>query len=116
MHLQKLIEAEKVRFHSDDGQSVLHWVEQLRESGELLGFKSSVDAPPAGSGLAEDSFVLMMQTPYQKDVFAKYGHSFVGIDATHNTTHYEKTSLFTIIVRDRWGHGKNSSSVQISRS
>ena len=44
----------------------------------------------------------MIQTKYQKEVFGKYGHTFAGLDATHNTTHYENTSLFTVIVRDRW--------------
>ena len=29
----------------------------------------------------------------------------MGIDATHNTTQYEGVSLFTVIVRDAWGHG-----------
>lgn len=29
----------------------------------------------------------------------------MGIDATHNTTYYENMSLFTVLVRDRWGHG-----------
>ena len=38
----------------------------------------------------------------------KYVHAFAGIDATHNTTHYENTNLFTVIVRDKWGYGKIS--------
>ena len=49
----------------------------------------------------------MIQTKYQKEVFRKYGHTFAGLDATHNTTHYENTSLFTVIVCDQWGHGKS---------
>jgi hypothetical protein len=61
---------------------------------------------PKDSGLHEDAFVLAMQTPYQREVFEKYGHAFARLDTTHNTTHYMNTSLFTIIVRDRWGHGK----------
>ena len=59
-----------------------------------------------GSGLAVDTFVLMIQTHYQKEVFEKYGHGFAGIDATHNTTHYENMSLFTVIIQDNWGHGE----------
>ena len=100
------IEAEKIRLARGDGQSVLLWVEKLRQDGDLLAFKSSTDAVPKDSGLDEDAFVLIMQTPYQKEVFEKYGHAFAGLDATHNTTHYVNTSLFTIIVRDHWGHGK----------
>lgn len=90
----------------DDRQSVLLWVDQLRKDGNILTFKSSADSMPKDSGLDEDAFVLVMQTPYQREVFEKYGHAFAGLDATHNTTHYTNTSLFTIIVRDHWGHSK----------
>jgi hypothetical protein len=101
-----LIESEEIRLHPNDGESVVQWVEHLRKAGEILAFKSGADPAPKGSGLAVDSFVLMIQTRYQKEVFEKYGHAFVGIDATHNTTHYENMSLFTVIVRDHWGHGE----------
>lgn len=90
--------------HKDDGQSILQWVARLK--GDILAFKSSAEAAPAGSGLDPDTFVLILQTEYQREVFEKEGHSFAGIDATHNTTHYMNTSLFTVIVRDRWGHGE----------
>ena len=81
-------------------------MEHLQRDGEILGFKSSADPVPKGSGLADNAFVLMIQTKYQREVFGKYGHTFAGLDATHNTTHYENTSLFTVIVRDQWGHGE----------
>jgi len=102
---QKGLEAEKIRLDRDDGKSVLNWVSRLQEKGEILGFKKSSDPPPSDSGLAPGTFVLMIQTEYQREVFRKHGHTFSGIDATHNTTHYENMSLFTVLVRDRWGHG-----------
>ena len=37
--------------------------------------------------------------------FQKLGSDFVSIDATHNTTEYAGLNLFTILVRDWWGHG-----------
>jgi hypothetical protein len=85
---------------------VLRWVERLRESGDLLAFKSSADVALVGSGLEKDVFVLIIQTAYQREVFLQDGHSFAGIDATHNMTQYENTSLFTVLIRDRWGHGQ----------
>ena len=106
VHYQRGIESEQIRLHRNDGESVLQWVERLREDGDILGFKSSADPAPKDSSLAENAFVLMIQTQYQREIFGKYGHTFVGLDATHNTTHYENTSLFTVIVRDRWGHGE----------
>lgn len=103
--IQKDIEAETIRLDDRDGQSVLNWVENLRSRGELLGFKSSSDAPPPGSGLATDAFALCIQTAYQHECWTKFGNNFAGIDATHNTTHYEGMGLYTVITRDKWGHG-----------
>jgi hypothetical protein len=40
-------------------------------------------------------------------MFIEHGKNFAGIDATHNTTQYENVSLFTVMVRDRWGHGES---------
>ena len=105
--LKRGIESEEIRLHQNDGQSVLEWVEKLRKEGSILGFKSSMDLPPQGSGLAKETFALIIQNDYQREAFAKYGHhSFAGLDATHNTTHYENMSLFTVIVHDHWGHGE----------
>ena len=101
-----MIEAENIRLDKNDGESVLHWVEKLRESGEIIAFKSSTGAVPDRSALAKDAFVLVIQTEYQKEVYQKWGNEFIGVDATHNTTHYDKMSLFTIMVRDQWGHGE----------
>jgi hypothetical protein len=84
--------------HRDDGQSILLWVERLQRTGDLLAFKSSSDKPPTGSGLEEDTFVLLIQTAYQRKMFRSHGEPFAGIDATHNTTHYQNTSLFTMLV------------------
>jgi len=74
--------------------------------GAILAFKRNVKAAPAGLGLDSDTFVFILQTEYQREVFEKEGHSFAGIDATHNMTHYVNTSLFTVIVRDQRGHGE----------
>lgn len=98
--------------HRNDGESILQWVSRLQAAGDILAFKSSSQAAPDGSGLADDTFVLVIQTKYQKHIFEKYGHSFMGLDATHNTTQYEDTSLFTAIVRDHWGHGKKVSTAE----
>ena len=99
-----MIEAKNIRLDKDNGKSMLHWVEKLRESGEIIAFKSSMGAVPNGLALAKDAFVLVIQTKYQKEVYQKWGNEFIGVDATHNTTHYDKMSLFTIMVRDQWGH------------
>ena len=88
-----------------NGQWVIQWVEQLQIDGAILSFNHSEDPVPKGSDLAQDAFTLTIQTEYQHEVFRNYGHAFSGVNATHNTTYYENTSLFMVIVRDKWGHG-----------
>jgi hypothetical protein len=102
------MEAEEIRLHPQDGPSIIQWAARLREEEALLAFKMSCDLPPVGSALASNTFLLIVQTKYQRDMFQSLGGSFMGIDATHNTTHYENVSLFTVITRDRWGHGEAS--------
>ena len=36
------------RIDRNDGQSILHWVERLREAGSLMAFKSSSNPVPRG--------------------------------------------------------------------
>ena len=103
--IQKLLEAESVRKHAKDSLSMLQWVNRCRKNDWLLAFKASSDPVPEGFSLKPDTFVLCIQTRYQQECFRKYGKFFAGIDATHNTTYYENMSLFTVLVRDRWGHG-----------
>jgi hypothetical protein len=103
--IEKEIEAESVRFHSDDGLSTLQWVKQLEAKGHLLGFKAKSDPPPPGSGLDADVFTLMLQTNWQRTMFQKYGSALLCIDATHNTTMYNNLNLTTLVVRDKWAHG-----------
>jgi hypothetical protein len=107
--IEKQIEAETVCLDLDDGISTLCWVHNLQRKGQLLGFKSRSDPPPPGSGLDQDVFVCMIQTNWQRSMFAKYGQGILCIDATHNTTMYENMNLTTLVVRDRWGHGAFSS-------
>lgn len=75
------------------------------EDDSVLAFKSVADVPPEGSQLGANDFVLILQDSYQKEQFEKHGSKFSGIDATHNVTYYKGMLLFTIIVRDNWGHG-----------
>jgi hypothetical protein len=100
-----MIEEETVRLATQDGASVLKWVETLRARNHYVKIKTSSDNPPPGSGLDKSTFAVIIQTRYQRECWVKRGGRFTGIDATHNTTHYENMSLFTLLVRDRWGHG-----------
>ncbi|KAJ3506163.1 hypothetical protein NLJ89_g7021 [Agrocybe chaxingu] len=102
--IEKIIEEETVQLASQDGPSVLKWVENLRERGHYVEIKTSSDQPPDNSNLDSNAFVLIIQTKYQRECWQRHGSRFTGIDATHNTTHYENMSLFTLLARDKWGH------------
>ncbi|KAJ7783904.1 hypothetical protein DFH07DRAFT_764281 [Mycena maculata] len=73
--IQKMIEEESIQLAAQDGPSVLEWVDRLRKEGHFC------------------------------ECWEKYGTKFAGIDGTHNMTHYENMTLFTLLVRDEWGHG-----------
>ena len=105
-HIEKGIEAEKIRFNPDDGISVAQWAAKLHSADSLLGFKSRLCPVPPGSGLMKDTFTLMIQTPWQRFQYCAFASCLLCIDGTHNTTMYENTTLTTLLVRDGWGHGK----------
>lgn len=104
--IEKRIEEETIRLATQDGESVLRWVNVLQARGHYILIKTSNNEPPPNSNLNKDVFILIIQMKYQQECWKKHGHCFAGIDAMHSTTHYENMSLFTLLVRDRWGHGK----------
>nr|GAT55236.1 predicted protein [Mycena chlorophos] len=94
------------RLDPDDDKSVLAYVEKLRAEGNFVFIKTRRDALPGGTDLEADSFVLIIHMRYQQQCWYRYGHDqFVGIDATHNMTHYHNVGLYSLVVRDDWGHG-----------
>ena len=106
--IQKSIEEETIHLAGGDGSSVVAWAEKPKAEGHFMSLKTSSSAPPPGSNLAGEIFVLIIQTKYQQECWCKHGHRFAGLDATHNTTHYENMSLFTLLICDKWGHGMSN--------
>ena len=103
--LRQIVEADVIRLEDNDAISVRLWATRLRQGGVEAVLKEKMDPPPPGSGLSEDCFVLCIQTMFQRDRFRALGSDFLSIDATHNTTQYYGVQLFTLVVRDQWGHG-----------
>ena len=104
--MARVIENEEIRLHPNDAISTRLMIDELTSAGTLTFYKDKQDRAPIDSGLPPDAFVLCIQTDFQLDAFQRLGNGFIGIDATHNTTQYQDLLLFTIIVRDHWGHGK----------
>ena len=94
--------------HPDDAIASRLLLDKLSEKGVLTFYKDKQDRAPINSRLPEDAFVLCIQTEFQLDAFRHLGDGFIGIDATYNITQYQDLLLFTIIARDRWGHGNYS--------
>jgi hypothetical protein len=103
--LSRLLNEENIRLHQEDAISTRLWIDLLKSDHVNAFFKSKLDQPPSGSRLQPDVFILCMQTRFQLEAFQRLGNGFIGIDATHNVTQYQDLLLFTIIARDRWGHG-----------
>lgn len=103
--IEVAIEAETVRLAKNDGDSVRLWVERLIASDSLLGFKACNDTLPEGSGMPPDTFFLAIQTPWQREIHEEIADTVLCVDGTHNTTQYYNCNLYTILGRDKWGHG-----------
>jgi hypothetical protein len=102
---QNLVLSRMTRLHTDDAVSAPLWAEELQKDDSALFVKFCEQPPPADSGLDDDVLILVLQTPWQREQWEKHGQYFLGIDATHNTTQYQSTSLFTLMARNDWGRG-----------
>jgi hypothetical protein len=96
----------EICLHPEDAISIRLWFDRFKDEDSLIYYKDRLDPAPQGSGLQDQAFVMCIQTGFQLDAFWRLGNSFIGIDATHNVTQYENYLLFTIIARDKWGHGE----------
>jgi hypothetical protein len=100
-----IIEEEKICLHNKDGVLMRLWMDRLKAENICVFLKDKITPSPPGSNLDKNTFVMCLQTPFQMDAFQCLGNGFIGIDATHNIMQYQKFLLFTIVARDRWGHG-----------
>ena len=103
--MARMVEEEDIRLHKEDGISTKLWVDRLKAKNVNIFFKDMLDLPPSGSKLQGEAFIMCIQTAFQADAYRRLGNGFIGIDATHNITQYPDFLLFTIVARDRWGHG-----------
>jgi hypothetical protein len=103
--MARVVEEEDIRLHIEDAISTKLWVDRLKAKNINIFYKDKQDLPPSGSKLQGEDFIMCIQTAFQADAYRCLGNGFIGIDATHNITQYPDFLLFTIVARDRWGHG-----------
>ncbi len=94
-----------IRLDSNDAHSTQIWVDKLQMQGDFIYYKDKRDPSLMGSNLADNLFMLCIQTKFQKGAYERLGNRFLGIDATHNVMQYKGILLFTLMARDKWGHG-----------
>lgn len=94
--------------HVDDAISVRMWVEQQRSMGcesSVLYYKSQGSEDDREiDKLPVDAFMLVIMTPFQREMAIKHCGEKVLIDTTHGTNKY-KFDLTTLLTVDEFGVG-----------
>ena len=95
--------------HSEDAISVDRIVAELSQesSSPVLVYKSQGSKHPDYSNLQDSTFLLVLMTAYQSQLFAEFGHKVVCLDSTHKTNEY-RFKLITLLVVDEFHKGMYS--------
>lgn len=93
--------------HQEDAVSVNLLVQELQqeEYDPILVYKPQHKTIPTLPQFSADSFVLVVQTKLQMELFTSFSESVVCIDSTHNTNAY-RFKLITLLVPDEFGEGQ----------
>ena len=101
--------------HKDDATSVQLAVAELQQESynPVLAFKMQGCVSNKYPSLPEDTFLLIIQTRFQKGLYQLYAKSVLCIDSTHGTNAY-RFKLITCMVRDHFGQGITVNGITIS--
>ena len=96
-----------VKRHDDDETSVTMMVAELQQEpfNPIVIFKPQGSKDDSHPALQTDSFVLVIQTQFQMEVYQKYASTILCIDSTHGTNQY-RFKLVSVVVPDEYGKGK----------
>ena len=98
---------EGVMRHANDLSSVSAWVEEMKSLNYNPVLLYKIQGMPQSDemdNIADQDFVLAIQTEFQRDMLMKFGNNTVCVDATHGTNMYD-FHLITILVIDEYGEG-----------
>lgn len=96
-----------IQRHKDDATSVDLWVKQMKSQDDnpvILYKVQGQKAPVECAGMADQDFVLAMQTPLQASMLKQFSAKVICFDGTHGTNGYNFT-LVTVMVVDEYGEG-----------
>ena len=92
--------------HSDDATSVQLAVNALQEEeyNPILYFKPQHINDENNPQLSTDTFILILETEFQRQMYSQFCCKIVCIDSTHGTYSY-KFKLITLLVSDDFAAG-----------
>ncbi|XP_065893096.1 FRAS1-related extracellular matrix protein 2-like isoform X2 [Dysidea avara] len=95
-----------IKRHQNDATSVNLIVEELRNEpyNPVLIYKPQGRAEPQFPTLQDETFVLAIQTKFQKDLYEAHASTILCIDSTHGMNQY-RFKLITCVVPDDHGKG-----------
>jgi hypothetical protein len=96
-----------IKRHDDDATSVTMMVAELQQElfNPVVIFKPQDSKDDSHPALQTDSFVLVIQTQFQMELYQKYASTILCIDSTHGTNQY-RFKLISIVVPDEYGKCK----------
>ncbi len=96
----------------EDAVSVDMLVKELEKESynPVLLYKKQHESNPNYPMLSEESFILAMQTEFQKDCYQQHATKILCVDATHGTNAYG-FKLVTVMVADEFGQGGHLSTL-----
>ena len=104
------IQDQSIIRHTDDATSVQLAVTALQkeEYNPILYFKPQHSEDPQLPQFAKDSFILVLQTDFQRQLYQQFSYKILCIDSTHGTNAY-KFKLITLMVPDDFAAGTYNS-------
>ena len=105
-NIQTKVKDFSIKRHQNDAASVNLIVEELRNEpfDPILIYKPQGRVEPQYPMLQVETFVLAIQTKFQKDLYEAHASTILCIDSTHGTNQY-RFKLITCIVPDDHGKG-----------
>ena len=92
--------------HAEDAISTDRIVHELQMENPtpVLLYKQQFQASPDHPTLTEDTFLIVVMTRFQVEMFTQFSHRLVCLDGTHNTNQYG-FKLITLVVADEFRNG-----------
>jgi hypothetical protein len=107
LNIHKKLNIKSITKHTNDCFSTSIWVEELKSQPQNPVLLYKAQGVPQLEGMdnsGNDDFLLVLQTPFQRDVMQQYGNKAILMDATHSLTEYDFL-LISIMVIDNYGEG-----------